>query len=215
MVLTLVPTPSPPPPKFLLNHLDEVRCVHGDGDTPPHMNPNRGRQSLLLWKNCVASRHCPIPPRPPLPLCPCPPYLSLYNNFPLRRSPVVITIAETSRYFSPVIPLATMSSTPHTLGGGVILVGARAFQGFLDSYMAPKEAVDVPLLFPFCANCDRQNLARMRPLKGYCICSNIMNAKDRHPKRNPEPKHTHITMEFSTKFNNKYWYLYLRLVTKT
>ena len=104
---------------------------------------------------------------------------------------------------------------PHSRGGGVILVGARAFQGFLDSYMAPKEAVDVPLLFPFCANCDRQNLARMRPLKGYCICSNIMNAKDRHPKRNPEPKHTHITMEFSTKFNNKYWYLYLRLVTKT
>ena len=55
-------------------------------------------------------------------------------------------------------------------------------------------------IFPFFADCDRQNLARMRPLKGYCICSTIMNAKDRHLIRAPETKHTHITMEVSTKF---------------
>ena len=36
---------------------------------------------------------------------------------------------------------------PHSGGGGgVMLVGTRAFQGFLDSYMAPKAAMDVPLL---------------------------------------------------------------------
>ena len=149
MVLTLVPTPSPPPPKFLLNHLDEVRCVHGDGDTPPHMNPNRGRQSLLLWKNCVASRQCPIPPRPPLPLCPCPPYLSLYNNFPLRRSPVVITIAETSRYFSPVIPLATMSSTPHTLGGGGDFDWRKSLPGVLGQLYGTQRGRGCPIVVPF------------------------------------------------------------------